>query len=68
MDGTTLLFSMLFGSIGVGYIMYAKRMGEWVPAAVGLGLLVVPYLISSVLVLVIVCVALMAVPFVFGRD
>jgi hypothetical protein len=68
MDTTTLLLSMLFGSIGVGYLMYAKKMGEWVPAGAGLALLVVPYLISSVLVLVIVCVVLMVVPFVFPRD
>ena len=59
---------MLRGSIGVGYLMYAKKMGEWVPAGAGLALLVVPYLISSVLVLVIVCVALMVVPFVFSRE
>jgi hypothetical protein len=68
MDSTTLLLSMLFGSIGVGYIMYAKKMGEWVPAAAGLALLVVPYLISSFIFLVIICVVLMAVPFVVGRD
>ena len=68
MDSTSLLLSLLFGSIGVGYVMYAKRMGEWVPAGAGLGLLVVPYLISSVTVLVIVCVLLMAVPFAFRGN
>ena len=64
MDSTTLLLSMLFGSIGVGYVMYAKNAAKWVPAAAGVGLLVLPYLISSVAALVIVCLLLMALPFV----
>jgi hypothetical protein len=64
MDSTTLLLSMLFGSIGVGYVMYAKNMAKWVPAGAGFGLLVLPYFISNVPVLVIVCLLLMALPFV----
>jgi phosphate/sulfate permease len=65
MDPTSLLLSLLFGSIGVGYVMYARKMGEWKPAAAGFGLLVVPYLISGVVALVVACVLLMALPFLF---
>ena len=64
MDSTTLLLSMLFGSIGVGYVMYAKNAAKWVPAAAGAGLIVLPYVISGAAGMVVVCLLLMALPFV----
>lgn len=65
MNMTGLLLSLLFGTIGMGYLMYGKRMGEFTPIGVGLGLMVIPYFISSNLLLVLICVGLMAVPFFY---
>ena len=67
MNLTWLLLSLLFSVIGMGYLMYGKRMAEFVPVGVGLALMVVPYFISSNVLMVIVCVALMAAPF-FRRE
>jgi len=64
MDVTSLMLSMLFGTVGMGFLMYAKKAGQLVPALAGLGLMICPYFIPSVLAMVLVCVALMAVPFV----
>ena len=63
MDTTTLLLGMLFGAVGLGYIAYAKNVGQPIPALAGVGLMAVPYFISNVLALVIVCVVLMAAPY-----
>jgi hypothetical protein len=67
MNGTTLMLSMLFGTIGLGFVMYSKKAGVIVPAVAGLGLMVLPYFISNALIMSLVCVVLIAVPFVF-RD
>lgn len=46
--GTTIMFSFIFGSIGVGYFIYGKRQSEMVPLLAGIGLCVFPYFISNV--------------------
>ena len=63
MDMTNLMLSMLFGTIGMGFLMYGKKAAQLVPIGVGVALIVCPYFISSAAVMLIVCVALMAVPF-----
>jgi hypothetical protein len=67
MDGTSLMLSMLFGTIGMAFLMYARQAGRLLPVAAGVGLMVLPYFISSVAVLLVACSALTAVPFLF-RD
>ena len=64
MDFTSLMFSMLFGMVGTGFMMYGKKAGELIPVGIGLALMISPYFISNVAVLIIVCSGLMAVPFV----
>ena len=63
MDTTTIMLSLLFGTVGLGFLMYGKNAGRVVPMAAGLALTVCPYFISSVLALLVVCTALVAVPF-----
>ncbi|HXE55811.1 MAG TPA: hypothetical protein VN541_22495 [Tepidisphaeraceae bacterium] len=67
MNMTGLMLSILFGMIGMGYLMYGKKMGEFVPLGVGAGLLVAPYLVANSIVLVVVCVVLMAAPFILRQ-
>jgi hypothetical protein len=64
MDSNLLMLSIVFGMIGMGMFMYGKKAGRMVPLGAGAGLMIVPYFISSVIVLVIVGVGLMAVPWV----
>ena len=43
----TLLWGVLFGSIGLGFFIYGKRQGAPVPLACGLLLMVFPYFVSN---------------------
>ncbi len=47
MDSSTLLWGMLFGSLGLGYLQYGKKQKRAVPFACGLALIVFPYFITS---------------------
>jgi len=67
MNTTNLMLSILFGVVGMGYLMYGKSMATLAPIGAGLGLMVVPYFVSNNILLVIVCLAMMAAPFVL-RD
>lgn len=67
MNASTLLLSLVFGTVGMGFVMYAKRAGEFIPAVVGIALMVIPYFFASAWVMLLVCGALTAVPFVV-RD
>ncbi len=60
--GTTLLFSVLFGSLGMAYLVYGKKQGEIVPALAGIGLCAFPYFISNVWAMLLVGAALAVVP------
>lgn len=42
MSTTGLLLSLLFGSIGMRYLLYGKGMSQFIPMGVGLALMLVP--------------------------
>ena len=64
---TTLLLSLIFGSIGMGMAMYGKKMAR-PPALVGGGLLMVlPYVLPGALVMSLGCGAVMAATWVLSR-
>ena len=63
MNITGLLLAVFFSAVGMGYLLYGKRMAESLPMIVGMALMVVPYLIASNVVLSVVCLGLMAAPF-----
>jgi predicted membrane protein len=63
LDTSALLWSLLFGSIGLGFFIYGKRQAAVVPLVCGLLLMVFPYFISNTILLVAIGVALMAVPY-----
>ena len=65
MDSSLLMVSMLFGTIGLGMLMYGKNAGRLVPLIAGLGLITIPYFIPNLLILSIVCTALTAAPWAF---
>lgn len=63
MDTSSLLWGLLFGSIGLGYFVYGRRQKAVVPLVCGLVLMVYPYFVSNTIVLVALGVALMVVPY-----
>lgn len=59
----SLLWGLLFGSIGFGFFLYGKKQRAVVPLVCGLALMVFPYFIANVTLLVVIGVLLMAIPY-----
>jgi len=53
----------LFGSAGLGFLVYGKRQKAVVPLVCGLALMIYPYFVSSTVLLVAIGVTLMALPY-----
>jgi hypothetical protein len=68
MDYNSLFASFAFGVIGMGMFMYGKKAGRPVPLAAGAGLMVIPYFITHLVVMLVVCSALTAVPWLFRES
>jgi hypothetical protein len=65
MNASLLLWGVLFGAIGSGFMLYGKKQKAPVPLLCGLALVVVPYFIDNTLLLVAAGVALSALPFLY---
>lgn len=63
MSTATILWGLLFGSIGFGFFLYGKRQRVIVPLVCGIALMVYPYFVSGTLLLLVIGIALMAVPY-----
>jgi hypothetical protein len=59
----SLIWGLLFGSIGLAYFIYGKKQKRGVPFASGIGLMVFPYFVSNSYLLVIIGAALVALPY-----
>ena len=62
MDSATMLWGVLFGSIGLGCFIYGKRQSHAVARYTGVTLMIYTYFISDVVVLVVVGIALLLLP------
>ncbi|MFS8136997.1 MAG: hypothetical protein ACMG50_02605 [Thermomonas sp.] len=65
MSTSILLLGVLFSSIGLGYFIYGKKQGAMRPLMCGVALMIVPYVLSSAVLLLIVGSALCAIPWIF---
>jgi hypothetical protein len=63
MNASTLIWGMLFGSIGLGFFVYGKKQKAIIPLFSGLGLMVFPYFISNLYILIFSGIILVALPF-----
>ena len=63
MDSTSLMLSLLFGSIGMGLFIYGKHQQRFVHLIAGLLLMVCPYVLPSPLAMTGVAIVLVATPF-----
>jgi len=62
-----LLWSVLFGSIGIGYLVYGRKQ-KHIPAFVsGILLLMLPYFVASTMPIVVIGILLMALPYLAGK-
>jgi hypothetical protein len=64
MDDTSLLvWGLIFGAIGLGYMVYGKRQKRAIAFLAGVALIGMSYFISNVFGLVLLGAILMALPF-----
>jgi predicted membrane protein len=63
MDTATLLWGLLFASVGIGFFVYGKRQKAIIPLICGLLLIVLPYLISNTVLLIFLGIVLILVPY-----
>jgi hypothetical protein len=67
MTESSLLWGLLFGSIGVGFALYGRRQRAVVPLLCGIALMVYPYFVPNVFALVGIGIALMVIPYFLRR-
>ncbi len=58
----TILWGLLFGSIGMGYFMYGKKKSNIVIRYTGVALMIYPYFIPNTIALVAIGVVLILLP------
>ncbi len=63
MDTASLLWGVLFSSIGVGYFIYGRKQQKLVPLLCGIGLMIFTFVVSNVWAMVAIGVVLMALPY-----
>jgi len=62
-DGTSLFLGMIWGAVGSGYFIYGKKAGRAVFLICGIGLVLLPMFVSSVVYNAVIGIALSAIPF-----
>ena len=63
MDSSSLLLSLVFSSIGLGFFIYGRKQKVAMPLICGIALMVYPYFVSSNALLVAIGVVLIAIPY-----
>ncbi len=59
-----ILLGLLFGAVGLGYFVYGKNQKAVMPFLSGIGLMVVPYFLSSTWLLVAAGGVLLCLPWI----
>ena len=64
MDTTLIFTGLIFGSIGMGYVVYGRKQANFMALLSGVGLCVFPYFTNSVWMSIAIGVGLVLLPFV----
>jgi len=62
LNTSSIFWGFLFGAFGLGFFVYGKKQRAVVPLVCGLALMVFPYFIANTILLVVIGVALIAIP------
>ena len=63
MAASTVLWGLLFGSIGIGFSLYGKKQRAPIPLLCGLALMFLPYFVTNTLALIGIGAALILTPY-----
>jgi len=67
MDSTLLLWNIIFSSVGLGFFVYGKKERAPVPLFCGVALMAYPYIVGSVLMMIVIGVILSVIPYFIRR-
>ena len=62
-SSSSIILGVLFGSIGLGYIVYGRKQKKGIALFSGIALCAYPYFVTNVVLCVIIGIALMALPY-----
>jgi hypothetical protein len=62
-DVSTLMWGIIFGSIGLAFFVYGKKQKAIIPMLSGIGLMVFPYFISNIYLMILSGIVLIALPY-----
>lgn len=62
-DTSTLIWGVLFGAIGLGFLTYGRRQSAIIPLLVGVSLLIFPYFMPNLYLLLAVGAVLVVIPY-----
>ena len=60
---TTLMWGILFGSIGMGYLVYGRKQRRGIALLSGVVLCAFPYVVSNVYLMILIGIIVMALPY-----
>jgi len=63
MDATRLLALLLFGCLGMGYLVYGKKQEKGIALLSGFALCAMPYFVSNMWLLIPIGILFMVLPF-----
>jgi predicted phage tail protein len=63
-----LFASLIWGSIGLGYFIYGKKQGSWLPMVGGGLMMAASYFISSALLMSLLCAGLIGAVYYLLRE
>ncbi len=64
-SATSLIWGLLFSSVGFAYFIYGKKQKRGVPFASGIGLMLFPYFVSNSYLMAIIGAVLLGLPYFF---
>jgi drug/metabolite transporter (DMT)-like permease len=64
MSASSLIWSLIISSIGLGYFLYGKKATNIIALISGLILMIYPYFVQNILVSIVLGVALIIAPFI----
>ena len=67
MSTSSLLWGVLFGSIGLGYVMYGRRQRLAMPFVCGVALIGLPYVVTHTVALLVTGLLLVLAPWFAQR-
>ncbi len=65
MNASTLLWGLLFSSVGFGFFLYGRKQRAVVPLVCGIAMMIFPYFIPNPFAVVAIGVTLAAIPYFF---